>query len=382
MSKYTLYLLSTCLLLGCIHFINDNMVLVKFDVYTSDPVAENERIFISGNHDNLGNWQGDKIELSRLDDNNWNVSVLLPAGFEIEYKFTRGSWDNEAISVDCIVPQNHSSIAAAKELIRIKIDKWKDACTPKVSIITGVVKYHESVKSKYLENNRDVIVWLPPDYDSETSKYPVLYMHDGQNIVDPSTSFLGADWMVDEVTTELIEGNKIQKIIVVGVNNTNLRTAEYSPVQLGEEYTQFLVEELKPFIDKNYRTLTGPENTAVAGSSMGGIISFHIAWEYPEVFGMAACMSPAFMVDDNEIVKRVKSYNGIKKPVKFYIDNGTVGLEKKFDSSMNEIIRLLNIMGYEENSDLMVYIDEGAEHNEMAWSKRVHMPLLFFFGLD
>ncbi|MBT3634639.1 MAG: histidine kinase [Candidatus Marinimicrobia bacterium] len=355
---------------------------MKFYISTSDPVADDEYIYISGNHENLGNWQGDGIELNRNDDYNWNATILLPAGYETEYKFTRGSWDNEAISIDCIIPANHTAIAARKDIIRIKIDNWKDECNSKSAVITGMVQYHRSVKSQHLENNRDVIVWLPPDYNEESSNYPVLYMHDGQNIVDQSTSFLGADWMVDEVATELIEDNKMSKIIVVGVYNTNSRTAEYSPIHLGRAYTQFLIEELKPFIDKNYRTLTGPENTAIAGSSMGGIISFHIAWEHPDVFGMSACMSPAFMIDDNEIVKRVKSYSGIKKPVKFYIDNGTIGLEKQFDASMNEIIRLLKNMGYEENVDLMVYIDEGAEHNEIAWSKRVHMPLLYFFGLD
>jgi predicted alpha/beta superfamily hydrolase len=382
MNKFISSLLLAILFVGCIHLKNGNMVEVNFYVSSTKPVADDEYIYISGNHENLGNWQGDGIELNRIDDDNWNATVLLPSSYETEYKFTRGSWDKEATSIDCITPSNHIIAASRNDVIRIMIENWKDDCASESAEVTGMVQYHRSVKSQYLQNNRDVIVWLPPDYSDESSKYPVLYMHDGQNIVDQSTSFLGADWMVDEVATELIEDNKMSKIIVVGVYNTNSRTAEYSPNHLGRAYTQFLIDELKPFIDKNYRTLTGPENTAVAGSSMGGIISFHIAWEYPDVFGMAACMSPAFMIDDNEIVKRVKSYSGIKKPVKFYIDNGTIGLEKKFDASMNEIVSLLKKMGYKDNMDLMVYIDEGAEHNEISWSKRIHIPLMYFFGLD
>ena len=221
---------------------------------------------------------------------------------------------------------------------------------------------------------------------------------------------------MDEVVTELIELGKIEEIIIVGINNTDNRTAEYSPLHLGEQYSAFMINTLKPFIDSTYRTMRKPEHTAVMGSSMGGIISFHLVWEYPQTFSMAGCLSPAFLIDDNEIINRIRNYSGPEKSIKLYIDNGTIGLEQRLQSAIDELVPLINGMnpraspgptippqaagefnlpfssavvvregglnqtGFTDEHRLLYYIAEGAEHNEPAWAERVHLPLVFFFG--
>ena len=163
---------------------------------------------------------------------------------------------------------------------------------------------------------------------------------------------------------------------MVGINNTYGRTAEYSPMLKGVNYSQFLKKSVKPFIDSTYRTLNNAKNTAVMGSSMGGLISFHLAWEYPEIFSMAGCLSPAFLVDNSEIVKRVKKTEK-ERPIKLVILNGTIDLEAKLQPAITNMVNVLNDKEFE---NIIYKIFEDAKHNESAWAKQVDIPLLFFFG--
>jgi predicted alpha/beta superfamily hydrolase len=245
----------------------------------------------------------------------------------------------------------------------------------KVSVI-GNVEYHLEVYSKIMESNRDLFVWLPARYDENPLKrYPVLYMHDGQNLIDPKTSFAGKDWQVDETVTRLISEFKIREIIVVGIYNTKDRLEEYSDSAKGEKYSKFIIEELKPFVDSKYRTLTDNKNTAVIGSSMGGLASFLIAWKHPEVFSMAGCMSSSFYYNDDKVFKIIDEYTGPKKHIKFYIDHGEDGLVRG-----QKMFCKLTQMGYVIGTDLDYFYAPGAEHNESEWAKRLERPLIFFFG--
>ena len=161
--------------------------------------------------------------------------------------------------------------------------------------ITGHVDYYRSFYSENLQNKRDIFVWLPPSYDNDRiTEYPVLYMHDGQNIMDPKTSSMGEDWRVDETATRLIVSGRMKEIIIVGINYTDNRLEEYSDSETGRNYVKFLIEEVKPFVDKTYRTLPDAENSALMGSSMGGLISFLIVWHHTDVFTKAACLSNSF----------------------------------------------------------------------------------------
>ncbi len=351
-------------------------------VTTVEPIRESESVYIVGNQPEFGNWQPDRVPLQRLDALNWTGSFLFEPGTHLEYKITKGNWQKEAVIDGCATPTNSELEVRSSKNINITVRQWKDDCADRPPEITGTAIFHGGMTSQFLENPRDVVVWLPPSYGTGNERYPVLYMHDGQNLFDPNTSTLGFDWRVDEIATDLITTGKMKEIIIVGVYNTDQRTAEYSPMHLGPMYARFLIEELKPFIDAQYRTLTGPDNTAVMGSSMGGIISFDLTWEHPEVFGMAGCMSSAFLVDGNEILKRVAKVDDPPLNVKFYLDNGTLDVDHDLVPGFHKMTKLLREKGYSEGVNLLVFEDEGATHNEMAWSNRVHRPLLFFFGKE
>jgi predicted alpha/beta superfamily hydrolase len=242
--------------------------------------------------------------------------------------------------------------------------------------IVGNVKSHLGSYSHNLESKRDFFVWLPPSYiKNNDKKYPVLYMHDGQNLIDPKSAYAGKDWRVDETVTRLIKEHKINEIIVVGINNTEDRLEEYSDSQKGKKYLKFIVEELKPFVDSKYRTLSDKQHTAIIGSSMGGLISFLAAWKHPEIFSMAGCMSSSFYYNDEKIFKTIDEYDGTKKHIKFYIDHGEDGLLRG-----QKMFCKLTQLGYVIGTDVDYFYARGAEHNESEWAKRLERPLIFFFG--
>lgn len=245
--------------------------------------------------------------------------------------------------------------------------------------IVGKVEYHKDVFSPTLNNKRDIVVWLPTGYNAQKNpdkKYPVLYMHDGQNILDPKTAYVGKDWRVDETVTKLIKQKKIKEIIVVGIYNTPDRLDEYSWSEKGQNYLKFIVTELKPFIDSAYKTLPDKDNTAIIGSSMGGLISFYAGWHYPDVFSMAGCMSSSFYYNNDRSIKQVENYNGPKKHVRFYIDHGEDGNVRG-----QKMFVELSKKGYVIGQDIDYYYAPGAEHNEKEWAARLERPLLFFFGI-
>lgn len=223
---------------------------------------------------------------------------------------------------------------------------------------------------------RDLIVWLPPNYESnKNARYPVVYMHDCQNVIDPATSSFGVDWSIDETADRLIREKAIPPIIMVGIYNTSDRMREYTPGEKGTTYMDFVTHTVKPFIDSNYRTKADRNNTIVGGSSAGGIISFMLVWQHPDVFSKAICMSPAFKTptsmgngwDYAEVVRTSK-----EKPasVFFYMDNGGVGLESQLQPGIDEMISSLKGKGYIEGKDFIFIRDSAAKHFEADWAKR------------
>lgn len=251
--------------------------------------------------------------------------------------------------------------------------------------ITGTVVYHRGMKAEGLQD-RDVIVWLPPDYGTELDqRYPVLYMHDGQNLFDPRTSFIGTDWQVDETADRMIRNDELPEFIIVGIYNTSDRMYEYTPGPKGDAYLKFITEELKPFIDNEYRTLSDRDNTFVGGSSAGGIVSFMIVWEHPDVFSKAICMSPAFRSPDGfnyqfNYITNVKESANAPDDVFFYIDNGGIDLEAQLQPGIDEMIAALKSRGFEQGVDFVFIKDDDAPHNEHAWAERMPEALRLLFN--
>ncbi len=350
---------------------------ITFVVEISGAVPAGEAIHVTGNHDRLGNWDPRGLQLEPGPSGSWAGAATLPEGFSLEYKITRGSWETEALTDQGQVPPNSRWEVSGDATIRVTVSKWKDldfSPLPLDQRITGTVRSHPQVPGNGIKP-RDVLVWLPPSYTTELEKrYPVLYMHDGQQVFDPTTATHQVDWGVDENVTALIEQKRIREPIVVAIYNTVDRAHEYGDTELGRAYRTFLVEQLKPFVDANYRTLPDRENTAVMGSSMGGLVSFLLVWEHPEVFAAAGCLSPAFFP---EVVERIRQAGSPEQPLRIYLDNGGKGLEPRLQAGCDAMLPILNAS---QNVEVLWFRDPDAEHSEAAWATRVWRPLTWFFS--
>jgi predicted alpha/beta superfamily hydrolase len=216
-------------------------------------------------------------------------------------------------------------------------------------------------------------VFLPPGYYENTLKhYPVLYMHDGHNLFFKEEAFVGNTWRTDEVLKMLDKMNAIEEVIVVGIFPHD-RMTEYSMPGY-EDYGRFLVETLKPLIDSKYRTLSGPKSTAVMGSSLGGVVSFYLGWQWPDVFGSIGCLSSTFAYRDN-LLDRVSA--GPKRKIRIYLDSGWPGDNYEATRSMRD--RLI-WKGYRVGSELFYLAFPEAKHDENAWAARSPIPFQFLFG--
>ncbi len=223
------------------------------------------------------------------------------------------------------------------------------------------------------ERNHPLRVFLPPGYgENSLARYPVLYMQDGQNLFFAEEAFGGQHWRVEETLRVLDQMNLVQKAIVVGIYPLD-RMVDYT--QPGyEEYGRYLVEEVKPWVDATYRTRVGPESTVVMGSSLGGVVSFFLAWQWPDVFGNAACMSSTFGYRD-DLHERVEGE--AKRDVKIYLDSGWPRDNYEPTRAMRNA---LCGAGYRPGDDLFYLAFPRAQHDEQAWSMRAHIPFQFFFG--
>lgn len=263
--------------------------------------------------------------------------------------------------------------------------------------VTSEIKRHADFKSKFVDQ-RNVDVWLPPSYSTnKKQKYPVLYMHDGQNLFDPKISYGGVDWAVDEVMTRLIAEKKVREAIVVGIWNTPKRVLEYMPQKavaqndtvqffdnkipgkdfISDNYLKFIVTELKPFIDSNYRTKTDRDNTFIMGSSMGGLISLYAISEYPNIFGGAGCVSTHFPAGNGIVIEYMKTNLPDPKTHKIYFDYGTATLDAQYEPYQLKADEVMKAKGYVQDKNWITRKFKGAEHSEKAWRKRVDIPLMF-----
>ena len=245
----------------------------------------------------------------------------------------------------------------------------------------GPLKILRGVHSPQLNNTRDITVYLPPSYPtSGERRYPVFYMHDGQNLFDAKTSFAGewdVDGLIDAVSGEGLEA------IVVGIPNMGAeRCNEYSPFDdpkhgpaKGDAYLDFVVDTIKPIVDADFRTITTADHTAIVGSSMGGLISLYAFFKRPDVFGLTGVMSPALWYGQRQIYQYLKTA-GYQRG-RIYVDVGT----KEGSEELRDVTRLrdqLLEIGYRHGDDMLLIVDFGAGHNEQAWARRMKKMLEFF----
>jgi predicted alpha/beta superfamily hydrolase len=245
---------------------------------------------------------------------------------------------------------------------------------------------HEQFHSDFLEHDRDVLVWLPPGYEDSTAAYPVLYMHDGQNLFDPDTAYQqGEHWRVGETATALIEAGRIEPLIVVGIYNSGkARIDEYTPTgdkRLGgghaDEYGRMIIEELKPLIDRAYRTKPDAANTGIGGSSLGALVSLHLGFTHPAVFTKIAALSPSVWWGRKAILKTIREARS-KPPIRLWVDMGTAEGRKGLDDARLLKAALVGL-GFTPGADLHYAEYEGGTHSEQAWSERVGPMLQFLF---
>ena len=288
----------------------------------------------------------------------------------------------------------------------------------------GQLAKEEAVVSRFLGGSRVVRIYLPPSYKRDSKRrYPVLYLHDGQNVFSSAgtnIAFGWGNWELDRTVDKLCRAGKMQEIIMVGVDNSFARMAEYSgrmssnkagePGGSGstnlntafENYAAFLIEELKPKIDREYRTQPGPAGTGVMGSSMGGICSVALAWEHPEVFGRAASLSGAFQIEHSDFLKNVlQRYESKPKPVRIYLDSGTIDFTGGDDGRAltGQVAGELRRIGWDK--ELELYVDarplneaeleksglrrdkwreaQTSQHNEFYWRLRAWRALTFLY---
>jgi predicted alpha/beta superfamily hydrolase len=269
--------------------------------------------------------------------------------------------------------------------------KTKPAVTVALPVSTGNLWLHE-LRSRIFGNTRLLRVWLPPDYDGwGDTRYPVLYLNDGQNLFDPATAFAGVHWRVGETATRLIAEQKIRPLIIVGIDNTKNRACEYIPYRskdprvlrpMGKCYPDFLQREVMPLIEERYSISKGPENTGLGGSSLGGLIALYTQLATPGIFGRLLIESPSLFVANRKILKESTRFTSW--PERTYLGMGT---QETGDSEKNarivadarELEAVFREAGLDEQR-LKVRIEEGATHSEAAWAARFPEALEFLYS--
>lgn len=354
-------LLSIAFLL-CAHIlfaqVKVNFVINGLPAKTPEPKA----IYLAGN---FNDWSPAKVAWQFTADT--LQQTLAPGNYE--YKIVRGSWDKVECGPNGGPFGNRSLHVVHDTTIYLAIADWQDLHAPTQRVHTASAQVHvisEKFDIPQLGKQRRVWIYLPKGYEKSKKNYPVIYMHDGQNLFDGYTSGYG-EWSVDEFLDSLKAGQ--QQFIVVGIDHGGeTRMVEYSPYEskygkpLGAQYVDFLVETLKPYIDSHYHTLTDARHTTVAGSSMGGLISMYAELKYPKVFGNAGVFSPAFWINP-PIYDYAKAHAAQAK--RFYFVCG----DQEGDTMDADMLKMADISRNAglSSKNTPTTVIKGAKHNEAQW---------------
>jgi len=329
------------------------------------------------------NPQNAQYKFQQDDKGNYVLNLQLNPG-SYEYKITRGGWDKVECKAQGVGVANRVLKVEGPSTIEINVEEWQDHFPPlkRASTSSKNVRIIDTAFwMPQLKRKRRVWIYLPEDYANSRKRYPVLYMHDGQNVFDDATSYSG-EWGVDE----FLDSTRMKKCIVVGIDNGgDKRLNEYCPYDFsltgiaannktnkgeGGLYADFLVKTLKPFIDKRYRTAKDKKNTFVAGSSMGGLISLYAALKYPTVFGGVAVFSPAFWISGSKIYQDIrKKGKSVRSKIYFF------GGKLEGGSMIPDMLKAFQGMAAVSKSTMTTVIRDEGLHNEATWRKE--FPLFY-----
>jgi predicted alpha/beta superfamily hydrolase len=253
-------------------------------------------------------------------------------------------------------------------------------------VSTPQLRKHEQFRSRFLRNQRDLIVYTPPGYEEQQwRRFPVLYLHDGQNLFDGATSFIpGQDWHVGQTADQCIQAGKVEPLIIVGMYNTKARIREYTPTHVpklgggrADRYAKFLLDEVKPFIEREYRALTGSQYNGIGGSSLGGLVSLYLGLKHSRMFGKIAALSPSVWWNQFVIHRFAQAVTVEPRP-RIWLDIGT----REGQRIVQDVEKFRDVLlgkGWKLGQDLHYERIEGAEHNEAAWAQRVGPFLQFLY---
>lgn len=325
-----------------------------------------DSVFVAGN---FNGWNPGEKGTSTGGEATIQLNNLAAGSYN--FKFTRGSWQ----SVECLADGRDISdrqlVLSSDTMITTTIEAWKDdfaavekkhTASPNVSVMDAAFPMPQ------LNTTRRIWIYLPPGYHKSKKRYPVMYMQDGQNIFDAYTAGFD-EWGADEAADSLVKLGK-PPCIIIGIDNGPHRLNEYNPYEFkdfgkgeGDQYVDFLVQNLKPFIDRKYRTLKGSENTIIAGSSMGGLISYYAMLKYPDVFGKGGIFSPSFWTAGQ--IKELTATDGknLKGTLFFYI-GGQEG-----DRHVRNMFDITEMLGTGSSALIYTVTDPRSQHNEAAWRK-------------
>ena len=344
----------------------DTVTMIVVSIPENTPPQDN--IYVAGN---FNGWAPGDPNSILMENSNGRLDITLTGEGTLEFKFTRGDWAKVEGNENGGYLPNRTFTFGTADTLEITILSWEDLGGNNHTAAENVIVMDEDFYMPQLDRYRRIWLYLPPDYDSATKEYSVLYMHDGQNLFDAATAFAG-EWEVDETLNEMYSDGK-EVPIVVGIDNGGgERIDEYTPWANpdygggdGDLYAQFIVETLKPFIDENYRTKPGREFTGVMGSSLGALISHYIGIKYQDVFSKAGIFSPSYWFTGD--IYNYTYETGKQHDMRFYIMGGTEETTGLLEE-MNAMADTLQAAGF--NADEMeLKVVEGGQHHEALWQQ-------------
>ena len=371
------YLLSLCLLFPALVWAQIHIKVTSIPPTT----PANSGIYIVGS---FNNWApGDpNYKLTAGSDGVLSVTIN-PAPGTVEYKFTRGNWDSvEGNSNGGYLPNRTYQYAGGEQTLSLTIASWEDIGGGNHSYASNVSIVSQDFYMPQLDRNRRIWLYLPPDYQTTGKRYPVLYMHDGQNIFDIATSFSG-EWEVDESLNDLFN-NGDPGIIVVAIDNGGAeRINELTPwsnPQYGggqaSAYVDFIVETLKPYIDAHYRTRPERDYTGIMGSSLGGLTSMYAAIEHQDVFSKAGVFSPSFWFSSQAYTHVTQT--GKQADMRIYMIAGQ-NESATMASDLNNMYNTLLGAGFRQDEIKKVIHPDGA-HTEWYWAREFPAAYRWLFA--